>query len=232
MSKRTITKYILSCLSIVFVACDPVAGDLIVQESFTVKKLIDSQCSDSGPSCWSQDDRAELETGGYSMKIDTESNKRLLIDISKKWDTKRIELILPDSKHLPANGELKLSAQESGQPFDFEIQMQTSVSNSEIQNSIESCSERVQTEVCFVVPGSSSAHSPVKKCEIKTIDAKGQKYVEFYYRTISEQAQALFLKEGTEHELAVYKGSRYSSDKIYTRVDRCELFRPYVYDNK
>lgn len=232
MSKRTIISILLSCSSLVFVACDPVEGDLIVQENFTVKRLIESNCADSGSPCWNQDEKAEITADRYTMKMDTESHNRLIINISKSWNTTRLELTLPEGKRLPNNGDLNLSANESGQPFDFKISMQTTVTDSETHRGNESCTERVQTEVCHIVPGTNAGGAPAQKCEMKTVAAKGEKYVEYYFRNVSEKAESLFLKENSSIVVGVYKGSRHNSNKIYTRTDRCELYRPYVYDLK
>lgn len=218
----------LSILSLFLVlGCDPVDGNLTVTKKFTVKKMTDPQCLNDAFSCMNQDENQQVETGSYDMKLDIDSKKSLFLQISKKWTLIKLELNMPENKSVPSTGELKLSASDSGQPFDFTIKSQTDITNSSMQNGSESCSERVQTEVCYIVPG----NPPTKKCEIKWVTAKGLQYVEYYYRNTYQQVESLFLAENTEEVLAVYKGSRSDSDKIYTRRDRCELHRPYVYDN-
>lgn len=218
-------KVLLSIGLIALMGCDPVEGDLIVNESFQIKK-VSEPCNDYSPQCMNQEDSQVLEKGGYGMKMDVESKKTLNLIISKKWASYKLELKLPENKHVPLTGELSLSSKESGQPFDFKMTSQTDINESEVQSASESCTESVQTEVCYVVPG----NPPTKKCELKWVTAKGQQYVEYYYRNTYQQVSSLFMKTGTQDVLAVYKGSRSDSQKNYTRRDRCELYRPYIYN--
>lgn len=219
------SKVLLLMSFIALVGCDPVEGDLIVNESFQIKKVVEP-CNDYSPQCMNQDDSQVLEKGGYDMKMDVESQKTLHLLISKKWASYKLELKVPDSKHIPSTGELFLSSQESGQPFDFKLTSQTDIHNSEMQSASEECTQSVQTEVCYVVPG----NPPTKKCELKWVTAKGLQYVEYYYRNTYQQVSSLFTRTGNQDVLAVYKGSRSDSQKIYTRRDRCELYRPYIYN--
>lgn len=217
---------VLSLLSLMgLVGCDPVEGDLNVKESFQIKKVIEP-CNDYSANCLNQDELQTLELGGYDMKMDVESQKVLSLAISKKWALYKLELKVPESKHIPSNGELSLSSQESGQPFDFKMSSQTDVSETATQQGSESCTESVQTEVCYIVPG----NPPRQKCELKWATAKGMQYVEFYYRTTQQRVSAVFSKISSDQVLASYGGSRSDSQKIYTRKDRCELFRPFIYN--
>lgn len=217
---------LLSLLSLLgLIGCDPVEGDLVVKESLQIKKVVEP-CNDYSANCFNQEERQTIEPGGYDMKMDVESKKVLSLAISKKWALYKLELKIPDSKYIPSTGELSLSSNESGQPFDFKMKSQTDVSETAIQQGSESCTESIQTEVCYVVPGT----PPRQKCELKWVTAKGMQYVEFYYRTTQQRVSAVFSKISSDQVLASYDGSRSDSQKIYTRKDRCELFRPYIYN--
>lgn len=207
------------------IGCDPVEGDLIVKESFTIKKTIEP-CNDYSSNCFNQNDQQAIEAGGYDMKMDVESKNVLSLIISKKWVLHKLELKIPDSKYVPSTGELVLSSQESGQPFDFKMNSKTDISETETQQGSESCTESVQIEQCYVVPGTPAT----RKCELKWVIAKGMQYVEYHYRNTYQQVSAVFSKISNSDELARYSGSRSDSQKIYTRKDRCELYRPYIYN--
>lgn len=210
--------------------CDPVEGNLFLKEDLGVNKTVNESCQNDSLGCLNQEFGTTIPAGGYDMKIEASSERMIQLIISKKLTLVKLELNLPKGKQFPENGELLLAADESGQPFDFLLGSRVDMRNSEAYSGNESCAENILTQVCFVVSGSNGSQ-PREKCEMRNVLAKGEQHVEYYYHTIDQLVSVQFLKTGTQEVKGNYRGSRSSSNKVYTRKDRCELYRPYLFVN-
>ena len=227
--KSLFTSLLVIC-SFYLSGCDPVDGNLILKEDLNVNKEPNESCQNDSLGCLNQELGSTIPAGGYDMKIESSSERMIQLIISKNLTLVKLELNLPKGKQFPQNGELLLKANESGQPFDFLLGSKVEMRNSENYSGNESCTETVLTQVCFIVSGS-NGNQPREKCEMRNVLAKGEQHVEYYYHTVDQYVSAQFLKSGTQEVTGNYSGSRSSSNKIYTRKDRCELYRPYLFVN-
>lgn len=218
-------KYLGFVLSVATIlsACDPISGRLQVGRSFTVKTAAgDPQMGGACPAdlypCANEEKVETIQPGSYNMEISQFGGDNIRIQLGSGSKTMNIDLALPDGQDIPSTGNIALSSQQTGQPFDLQAQTQTTVTRTEPRRDIESCQITWQERVCGLVPGGPNG-KPVHKCRTETFSRPGSRDVEYYYKTTHQDMQAQILAQGSQ--VATFVGSRTSTDKIYLYEGPC-----------
>lgn len=166
-----------------------------------------------------------------------------LRDHGKK--TMRVKLDLRDVATLPRqNGTFFVTAQESGQNYDIEGELETRRDNSEVYQRVERCNIRASRPYCYNdcyydYFGNYRCHT---RCTTQTYTIPGYRHVEFYYRNTSKRLSLRFLEPSESKEVAKFEGFDDNSQIIYTYRGACvesrhsypfpgNWYRPYSLDD-
>lgn len=214
-------KPFLVCLlgTLALAACDPIEGTLQVLQPFTAVSGDSSQPCNFNQydyPCMNPTENITVEPGSYRMSLDMRGRglAQLRLDVGRSQ--KVLELQVPRGKGIPDNGQVVLTSQESGQPFDLIADTVTNISNSETQQGRESCQVPVYEQVCRL-----EGQPARERCQTEVRYQTGSQDVTFYYQTKTQNMTAQIQVSGST--VAQLNGSRSNTQKIYTYQSSCYL---------
>ena len=90
-----------------------------------------------------------VESGVHQATLKLRTKKKMTLVLNVNGRTEKLEFSVPKGLRIPTDhGQLRLTSQEVGQPYDMSATANTSVSRSEPRNTVESCSISVMRPVC------------------------------------------------------------------------------------
>lgn len=198
---KPITRSLIVLLGLAALTGCDMPGTLSVNQSVT---LVDKK-GRQVPIVAGQRYKAELGKDGDNVKFN--------IKIDGK--EREIRLPIPRGSKLPKHdGELTITAAQSGQPVDFYGLVETNVSESRDQRGYQSCTVQIQVRVCRQYG-----------CNYEWRTVSGQQEVVYYDRTSVTSAHVSLRAPGTRSAKAQFEGSNSSTEQIITWAGRCET--PY-----
>lgn len=213
-------KLLLMTPLLLLTACDPIEGFIQLQQRLDyVTKKSSVGCNGEAwqPECDIPKNQS-IPAGNYSVQIDQTSKWSVAIRIDE--GKRRHEISLDTGKkQIPLDGEFRLSAQESGQPFDVLANLKTNFQNSPEYFDNLSCEvERNRREDCYLLPG--GGPRPIRRC-VTTIDIyRGDRDIRYYNRTTATRLNGTLKRQALK--LADLTGSRTSVDRITTYDSGCK----------
>ncbi len=200
----------LALLTCGMTSCKPVTGLLHVTQPMKVIHHQSENCNPMGHACPDPKENVNLNPGDYIIKVQV-SNKRTAV-ISMKTASRQLNLNLniPSGRGIPENGPLHLTAQESGQPFDFYSVTKTSRSDSAIRRTFESCQVEETETVC----------SP-QGCWVQRRTRFGTRDIRYFDRTTVQKLQGSFTDPSSKEQLATLDGDRNSVERIIQSEGPC-----------
>ena len=198
---KPITKLIVICLSLAALTGCDMEGTLSVNQSVN---LVDKK-GRQVPIVAGQRYKTELGKDGDKVKFD--------IKIDGK--DREIRLPIPRGAKFPKyNGELMITAAQSGQPVDFYGVVETKVYEGPDRRGYQNCTVQIQVRVCRP-----------EGCNYEWRQVSGNQEVIYYDRTTVTSGHVSLLAPGTRTVRAQYEGSSSSTEQIVTWAGRCET--PY-----
>lgn len=195
--KNTVMYFLGAAAQLGLSACDSASGQLNVTKPLSA--VVDGKS-------------VTFAAGTYAATIEGSANlfrKELAIDLTVNGGEQKILLKVPSNVSVPKNdGELKLSAAQSGQPFDLDGNVATSTEDGPEQAGVESCTRTETEERC-------DQHG----CFPVTITINGQQEVRFFYRDMIRDVSAQLSASGSP--LAAFTGRRVDTSKEYTYQGLC-----------
>jgi len=195
---KNLTLVILGAASLVALSgCDNVGGQLKVRKALVA--VVDGQA-------------ATIPAGTYNATIEGSANifkTQISLDLALKGGTGHILFNVPSGVAVPKeDGELKLTAAQSGQPFDMDGKIATNVQEGSVQSGVESCTRNETEQRC---DGSS--------CHTETITITGQQDVQYHSEDTIRDVNVTISKAGAV--LATFSGERDDSSKVYDYQGAC-----------
>ncbi|MBI2520234.1 MAG: hypothetical protein HYV97_07445 [Bdellovibrio sp.] len=163
-----------------------------------------------------KDGNITLAKGVHSAVLTVKQKKyaSILVGYNRK-----VQFTLPKGVRLPTNsGELRLTAQEVGQPYDLTATAETVYSNSGPRTTIESCTSTVSRPVCSFDPVSQR-----RVCREQTINVRGHREVTFEYHGETTEFNFTLLTPASTEVVGSFNGSDYDSRRVVTNYGHCYL---------
>lgn len=215
---KSLKLFALGLIATSLTACDPIEGILQVTKSFSaIAGTTNNTCNGDDYPCTNPTESVQIPEGSHKVKLDVVGRDTLQMRIKVgRWE-KNIELNLPRGTEIPDTGRFSLPGRDSGQPFDLNGETLTQVSTGPEMRDRESCQVPVQEQVCGVI-----GNPPQAACWWETRYRQGWQDVQYYLKTTDQSLNAQIVQNGTE--AATLKGSRSSSQKIYTYRGYCSAY--------
>jgi hypothetical protein len=215
-----LSKIVLVSLSLAYlVGCDELIGTAQVANGLQVKIK--------------KDKVVDVPAGNYRSAVDFSPSRRTIeIKLKKAIAGKDLtfKVKAPDSLKLPVyDGDINVSAAESGQLFDLFARVDTDISDSAEYQATESCTTKFYEKVCREVVDEVT-HQKHEECNVEELSVTGQHDVRYYYTTTTTSGRITLTKPGSDIQLTSFVGSRSSQSKNYTYQGDCWL-RGHGFEN-
>jgi hypothetical protein len=155
---------------------------------------------------------ATIPAGIYNATVEGKANlfvKEIALDLKMQGGTVQIPFKIPSGVTVPEHdGELKLAAAQSGQPFDLDGKISSDTQDGPEQAAVESCTRTETEQEC-----------DARGCHTATITISGQQDVRYYYSDLIRTVNVTFTKAGVS--LATFNGQRDDQSKHYTYQGIC-----------
>ena len=152
----------------------------------------------------------ELSPGDYEAEIQVRKNRlelRLNEDKSKNY---RYNFHFPRGFKLPGEGEQKtLEAEDSGQPYDLTVTVDSETTTSDLISEAEGCSYERYEYVCRI------------SCGYELITVYGNRMVEYRIHTKEIDYLGELSEPGSESSLAEFEGVETVTKREYQYVGIC-----------
>ena len=208
MKKNLLWAVLLGCG---LVSCNPISGHLKIEKTLTVISEQPQNCNPMGHACPEPKETVHVAPGDYIVNIQFPNKRTAVLALKTASRELSVNLNIPNGRVVPENGSLHLTAQESGQPFDFQALITTTRSDSQRQRTYESCQVSYSETVCV----------PNGGCTIRTITRWGNRDIEFFDRTTKQTMEASLMDATLKEQLASMDGDRSSVNRIYTYQGQC-----------
>lgn len=180
------------------VSCKSITGDVEVLETISLVKK----------GKWT-----DIEPGIYNAKMRIKSKRKLKIKIDGKTYTFRT----PKGITLPReNGELTLTSDQSGQPYDLDMKVNTVRENADVQESNEFCTYAIPYTVCQTTgPYGGTV------CSTRFRNYPGTRYSKWFMQSVEQNLSLALLSEDSDAKLATFKAYDKYTKKIYEHQGLC-----------
>ncbi len=208
---------LLSAMSFLFLGCDPIDGVITLNQKLNFTTQPSAGCN--GDSAFGCEPRADsVKVGQHSVQIEQRNRSEISIKIGSGFKAKYISLNT-QNREIPMNGRFILSAAESGQPFDVDVNLKTDVSDGPMLHDRNSCSvEQRGYEQCYLIPGQQGSKG-INRCVTRIDVYYGTRDMDYFNRTTHTQLAGALLSGGSQ--VAVMNGDRSKSDRIVTYDSGC-----------
>ncbi len=156
-----------------------------------------------------------LQPGIYKADVEAGDNK---IKLEVRVNGKDRKVNIRTRQPLPRqNGDIFVSAAQSGQPFDADGSVNTTRSSSGRQHGWEGCTTYQRRWVCRdVLVGHDRNGNPIfrRVCQDELVPYPGQQEVEFHVVTTTTEVDIALLAPGTNTQLAAFTGDRSTSQRV------------------
>jgi hypothetical protein len=156
-----------------------------------------------------------LQPGIYKADVEAGDNK---IKLEVRVNGKDRKVNIRTRQQLPRqNGDIFVSAAQSGQPFDADGSVRTVQDSSGRQHGWEACTTYQRRWVCRdVLVGRDRWGNPIyrRQCADELIAVPGQQEVEFHVVTTTTQVDIALLAPGSNNQLAVFTGDRSTAQRV------------------
>jgi hypothetical protein len=215
---------ILSSVLLSLVGCDSINGTLTVNEKINLKK--------KGGFLNLGRKSVSIEANEYDARLTILGQDNFALILDKGGNRVSIPLKSKKDLNVPTfDGEFKISHADIDQPYDLKGTIQTDISRSSTQESIEACTWESRETKCHiecqdvVTRDNRGVERTEKKCskicEDYTITHHGRREVIFHYRTTHRDLNFLFLEANTEKSVANFIGQNTQTDKIIEHHGIC-----------
>jgi hypothetical protein len=202
MRREIVAVLVGLCFSTLGCKKEPIA----IESHMAVSKAFKVEMDGSGPRL--------LEAGEYPATLNVNANR---VKITLKDDQQHqvsFRLKLPKGLQIPTNGEIMLSPEQSGQPFETRVGITTNLTKSETRREYESCTIQETEFYCSVV-----GNPPQNVCQPVYRTRWGSKPVEYYMETTDRKIETTLHQNG--EEVAQMEGSRRDREAVYTFQGLC-----------
>ncbi len=191
-------------------SCNPVTGLLKVEKPLKVIHQQAQNCNPMGHACPDQKETVNINPGDYVIKMQLSSKKVAVISMKTASRQLTLNLNIPNGRGIPENGPFHLTAQESGQPFDFESVMTTKRTDSTSQRTFEACQVEQNETIC----------NP-QGCWIEHRIRQGARDIQYFDRTTVQKLEGSFMDPSSKEQLALLDGDRSSVQRIIQSQGLC-----------
>lgn len=215
--KNLLALLALGCMSLLITGCYAIDGDLNVVQPFKVIASDYNKCDgDPDPNCDPDDHLITLSPDHYPVSFEFKSKNKAVIAMNLNGKKANLVLQIPKGKTFPDNGGIRLSAKESGQPFDLLAEIKTIVTKSEPRRDYERCTVQWYETVCH------NRYEPFRDCWTVVHSRPGERYVEYYYRT-TDRTMAVNLTNPKQPAdvAAQFYGQRQETEIVHTYESAC-----------
>lgn len=188
-------KLILIAVSLfVLVGCEDMTGELKVATKFNA---------------YVRNKLKEIPVGNHETTLNIKKEK---ITATVKVNDEKLAVVLnvPNSVSLPENGPFTLTAAQSGQPFDTKGNVQTVITNSELQTGRESCQYYTDEPVC-------DQHG----CTIQHVIRHGWKDTEYFEEVTDQKIQFITSDTQSGRSHSRFNGAQTTTKKKITFEGQC-----------
>lgn len=171
---------------------------------------------------------AVIAPGQYQASLNFPSEKELILKVEKSSADQKsptsIHFAIPKDAKLPSySGDVKLTAEQVGKPFDISGTVDTQESDTSDTSTIESCTITIQHELCEWVHdrdrnGHDNSH---RECHTDYDTIYGRQEVTYHYHDSTKTVDLSLLTPKTTDTVARFTGSSSDSDKVYTYQGPC-----------
>jgi len=151
-----------------------------------------------------------VAVGTYTADIKANTKKKITLRLNNDANEK-FEFNVPDGS-IPSNGAFSVKSNVVGQPVDLTGNVVTTVTNSERQQTTESCQYQEAVQIC--TPAGTPGGGVV--CSIQYQTRFGTRWVTYYDRRTDKDVTLSILAAGSTEESGQFQGD-------ITWIDRIEL---------
>lgn len=188
----------LVLFALLFSACEKIEGQLNVTREFKLKN--------------SKGDTHLIRVGTYSADIKPKTKDKITLRLNNDSDEK---FIFRHEGNIPDNGTFTIPSSVSGQPVDLNGSVVTTVSNSEIRETVESCTYTEPVQVCYPAPQGGV------NCTIQHRTVYGRQWIQYYDRQTFKNVHLNVMSSGSSLNSADFHGDIAYSDRIILRQSMC-----------
>jgi len=210
----------LTALSLLSVSCVNLEGNLNVEQVLTAKKR--------GGFLNLKMKTIEIQPGNYhaSLKVNNAKSFTLKLKADKEGET---DILIPIKSEtdfsIPSNGNVIIRGAQISQPFDISGNIRTTVTNSNIERSTESCTfqrtERYCDRICTPpVTPYGPVHCTVQ-CQDVITSYPGTRFVEYHNKYTERNLTAELLDAQNKAVRATFSGTDYETNRIYDYYGEC-----------
>jgi hypothetical protein len=158
--------------------------------------------------------KVTFPTGSYHTLLTINSKTKATLKVKAANASYDLVLNIPKSVQLPSeSGPIRLTAAQSGQPFDIDGDLVSRTYQTEVQTGQMSCERQEPETVCW--------GGPHPGCATRWVTYPGWQRVQ-YYDVVNEKRLTADLKEaGTAHVSATLFGSNSESKRHYLYQGPC-----------
>lgn len=162
-----------------------------------------------------KDEIVYIPAGSYPAELEFKKKDRVELDVQLEGAEDDIRLHIPEDVHFPEyNGDIFLSSEDSGQPWDVEGEVETNTTRSDAYSARENCSYRARERICERRDGR-------RHCWYEYVTRYGYKEVEYYNKYTRSNIGLDLIDPASQRLLANFKGYRSDSEKVYTFQGNC-----------
>ena len=161
-----------------------------------------------------EDGNVHLSPGQYDSTLKFKSKKELRLEIQN--NNNDITFNIPRGTTLPeTRGNINLSAEQTGQPYDLSGSVDTQYDRSGPYTNLESCTYVVRQQVCQRNPQGE------RVCHYENVTVYGRRQVQFHYEYELKSFIANFLVPDQNTNIGQFHGSYRDSRTVYDYYGPC-----------
>ncbi len=208
---------LLSVMSFLIFGCDSIEGVITLNQKLNFMTQSSGGCNgDASFGCEPRPD--SVKAGQHSVQIEQRNRSEISIKIGSGLKSKYISLNT-QNREIPMNGRFVLTAAESGQPFDIDVNLKTDITDGPMMHDRNSCTvERRGYEQCYLIPGGPNSKG-INRCITRIDVYYGMRDMDYFNRTTHTQLAGVLVASG--QNVAQMNGDRSNSDRIITYDSGC-----------
>ena len=208
---------IIMALPMFLMGCDPIEGVITLNQKLNFMAQPTGGCNGDGAfNCQPYSDA--VKAGQQSVQIEQRNRSEISIKVGSGFKAKYI-LLNTQNKEIPSNGRFVLTSQESGQPFDIDVDLNTLVTDGPQMHDRSTCTvERRGYEQCYLMPGQNGSKG-VNRCVTRIDVYYGTRDMDYFNRTTHTHLEGGILVSGSK--VGQMSGDRSNSERIVTYDSGC-----------
>lgn len=180
------------------VGCEKIEGQLNITKDLKLKN--------------NKGDTHLLRVGTYSADLKANTSKKITLRLNNDSDEK---FVFNHNGNIPDNGAFMISSSTSGQPVDLSGTVATSVTNTNVRQTTESCTYQEAVQVCYPVPQGGV------NCSVQYRTVYGTRWISYYDRQISKNVALSVKAANSAEESADFHGDIAWSERVVTSQSSC-----------